>query len=111
MEGRSEGVPQTLDERHAGSDHGSHPDLWVRRRSRGFILQAHRALLHPCERKGKYPEFKGTVRTMEAREFWRDRSVLTSGAGYHDNHNAETCMEVGNALGSAMAGLLNEKND
>ena len=29
-----------------------------------------------------------------------------SDAGYHYNHNAETYMEVGNALGWAMADLL-----
>ena len=55
---------------------------------------------------GKYPEFKGNVRTVEARDFWRDKNVSPSGAGHHYNHNAETYMEVGNALGWAMAGLL-----
>ncbi|QDV84744.1 hypothetical protein [Planctomycetes bacterium TBK1r] len=35
-----------------------------------------------------------------------DKSVSPSGAGYHYNHNAETYMEVGNALGWAMAELL-----
>ena len=28
--------------------------------------------------------------------------------GYHHNHNAETYLEVGNALGWAMADLLNK---
>lgn len=55
---------------------------------------------------GKYPEFKGNVKTIDARPFWRDKSVSPSGAGYHYNHNAETYMEVGNALGWAMAELL-----
>ncbi len=59
--------------------------------------------------KGKYPEFKGNVKTVEARDFWRDKSVSPSGAGYHYNHNAETYMEVGNALGRAMADLLKQK--
>jgi hypothetical protein len=59
--------------------------------------------------KGKYPEFKGNVKTVEARDFWRDKSVSPSGAGYHYNHNAETYMEVGNALGWAMADLLTRK--
>jgi len=53
--------------------------------------------------KGKYPEFKGNVKTVEARGFWRDKSVSPSGAGYHYNHNAGTYMEVGNLLGWAMA--------
>ncbi len=55
---------------------------------------------------GKYPEFKDTVRTVEARDFWRDKSVSPSGADYHYNHNAETYMDVGNALGQAMRDLL-----
>lgn len=55
---------------------------------------------------GKYPEFKDNVKTVEARPFWRDKSVSPSGAGYHYNHNAETYMEVGTALGRAMAELL-----
>ena len=56
--------------------------------------------------KGKYPEFVGNVKTIEARDFWRDKEVSPSGAGYHYNHNAETHIEVGNALGWAMADLL-----
>jgi len=35
--------------------------------------------------KGKYPGFKGNVKTVEARGFWRDKSVSPSGAGYHYN--------------------------
>ena len=35
--------------------------------------------------------------------------LQTVGAGYHYNHNAETYMEVGNALGRAMAELLENK--
>jgi len=60
---------------------------------------------------GKYPEFKGNVKTVEARDFWRDKSVSPSGAGYHYNHNAETYMEVGNALGWAMADLLTKPKE
>lgn len=59
---------------------------------------------------GKYPEFAGNVKAVEARDFWRDKSVSPSGAGYHYNHNAETHMEVGNALGWAMADLLIKKD-
>ncbi|MBW8040941.1 MAG: hypothetical protein FVQ85_13180 [Planctomycetes bacterium] len=56
--------------------------------------------------KGKYPEFAGNVKTMEARDFWRDKSVSPSGAGYHYNNNAETYMEVGDALGRGMVQML-----
>lgn len=55
---------------------------------------------------GKYPEFQGNVAAIDARPFWREKEVSPSGAGYHYNHNAETYMEVGNALGRAMAKLL-----
>jgi len=55
---------------------------------------------------GKYPEFKGNVKTIDARPFWRDKSVSPSGAGYHYNHNAGTYVEVGDALGRAMIDLL-----
>ncbi|MEM7313461.1 MAG: sialate O-acetylesterase [Planctomycetota bacterium] len=56
--------------------------------------------------KGKYPEFKDNVAAVDARPFWRDKSVSPSGAGYHYNHNAETYMEVGDRLGRSMVGLL-----
>ena len=55
---------------------------------------------------GKYPDFKGNVKAIDARPFWRDKEVSPSGAGYHYNHNAETYMEVGDRLGRAMAELL-----
>ena len=56
--------------------------------------------------KGKYPEFKNNVKTIDARSFWREQGASPSGQGYHYNHNAETYMEVGNALGRAMEELL-----
>jgi len=58
---------------------------------------------------GKYPEFEGNVKTIDARPFWRDESVSPSGAGHHYNHNAETYLEVGDALGRAMVELLGAK--
>lgn len=55
---------------------------------------------------GKYPEFRGNVKCIDARPYWKDKTVSPSGAGYHYNHNAETYMQVGEALGNAMAELL-----
>jgi alpha-galactosidase len=72
----------------------------------GHGLTIANAQLAVSSEKGKYPEFKGNVKAIDARPFWRDKSVSPSGAGYHYNHNAETYMEVGNALGWAMAELL-----
>lgn len=58
--------------------------------------------------RGNYPKFKGNVKTVDARPFWRDRLVSPSGAGHHYNHNAATYLEVGTALGQAMVELLGE---
>ena len=77
---------------------------------KGHGLTVANAQLAVSGEKGKYPEFKGNVKTVDARPFWRDKSVSPSGAGYHYNHNAETYMEVGDALGRAMAELLKKKD-
>ena len=60
--------------------------------------------------QGKYPEFKGNVKAIDARPFWRDKSVSPTNQGYHYNHNAETYMEVGTALGRAMVELLQDSD-
>lgn len=55
----------------------------------------------------KHPEFAGSVKCIEARDYWRDASVSPNPKqGYHYNRNAETYMEVGLGLGWAMADLL-----
>lgn len=72
----------------------------------GHGLTVANAQLAVSGEKGKYPEFQGNVKAVDARPFWRDKEVSPSGAGYHYNHNAETYMEVGDALGRAMAELL-----
>jgi hypothetical protein len=78
---------------------------------KGHGLTIARAQLAVSGDTGKYPEFKDNVKTIDARPFWRDKSVSPSGAGYHYNHNAETHMEVGNTLGWAMAELLERKKE
>ena len=77
----------------------------------GHGLTVAKAQLAVSGETGKYPEFKGNVKTIDARPFWREKEVSPSGAGYHYNHNAETYMEVGNALGRAMAELLSNKKE
>ncbi len=57
----------------------------------------------------KHPEFAGQVASVDTRGFWRDAWESPSGAGYHYNHNAETYMLTGDALGRAMVGLLGGK--
>ena len=57
----------------------------------------------------KYPDLFGNVKTMEARGFWRDKSISPVPAGtqgYHYNRHAETFMLVGDALGRGMIDLL-----
>jgi alpha-galactosidase len=46
---------------------------------------------------------------VESRDFWREADVSPKNQGYHYNRNAETYMEVGNALGWAMAEMLKGK--
>jgi len=57
---------------------------------------------------GKHPEFAGTVKTVDTRDFWRSAEESPSGQGYHYNRNAETYMLVGEALGRGMIELLNQ---
>jgi len=72
----------------------------------GHGLTVANAQLAVSGETGRYPEFQGNVKAIDARPFWRDSSVSPNSQGYHYNHNAETYMEVGTALGWAMAELL-----
>lgn len=59
---------------------------------------------------GNYPEFRNNVKTIDARPFWREAEVSPNKKqSYHYFHNAETYMEVGNALGRAMVELQNQQ--
>ena len=72
----------------------------------GNALTVAKAQLAVSGEKGKYPEFKGNVRTIETRGFWRDESISPRNQGFHYNQNAETYMLVGEALGDAMLSLI-----
>ncbi len=79
----------------------------------GFDQGANSALIAEAQlsvsgETGNYPEFEGNVTTVEARGFWRDSSVSPTGTGYHYNHNAETYMLVGDALGKALVRMIDE---
>ena len=54
----------------------------------------------------RYPQFAGTVATVDTRPFWRDQTQSPSGFGYHWNHNGVTHWEIGTAMGRAMLELL-----
>lgn len=57
---------------------------------------------------GKYPEFKGNVKTVETRDFWRTAAESPKNQGYHYNQNAETYLNVGQAMGHGMMDLLKD---
>jgi alpha-galactosidase len=57
----------------------------------------------------RHPELAGTVKTIDTRPFWRDASISPKDQDYHYNHNAETYMLVGDALGRAMAEMKGAK--
>jgi hypothetical protein len=64
----------------------------------GMVLDAQLAV---DGTKGKYPEFKGNVATVYANPL-----SLGGSGNSHYNHNAETYMNVGEAMGRAMVGLI-----
>ncbi len=51
-------------------------------------------------------EFKGSVTTVETRDFFRPADVSSANQGYHWNANAETYFLIGNAMGEAMKKLV-----
>jgi len=67
-------------------------------------LQVAEAQLAVSGDTGRYPEFAGTVKAVDARPFWRDAAASPAPRqGHHYHHNAETYLLVGEALGRAMA--------
>lgn len=57
----------------------------------------------------RHPELAGTVKTIDARPFWREPGISPKNQDYHYNHNAETYMLCGDALGRAMVELKGGK--
>ncbi len=53
----------------------------------------------------QHPEFEGKVASVDTRSFWRNRGESPTNTGYHYNHNAETYVLIGDALGRAMVRL------
>lgn len=50
----------------------------------------------------KHPEFKGNVKSVDIRDFFRAPEVSPRDQGFHYNGNGETYMLVGEAMGDAM---------
>jgi hypothetical protein len=76
------------------------------RRMSGTTLTIAKAQLAVSGEKGKYPEFKGNVKCADARKLWQPRRRSPGGGGHHYNNNAQTYMDVGDAMGKAMVDLL-----
>ena len=55
------------------------------------------------------PEFEGTVAFVGTRAFYRPPEQSPSRQGYHWNSNAETYYLIGQGMGKAMLGLVEEK--
>ena len=76
----------------------------------GNTLTVAKAQLAVSGEQEKYPEFRGNVKTVDTRDFWREADVSPRNQGFHYHQNAETYMDVGNALGKAMVELIQDKN-
>jgi len=69
------------------------------------IAEAQLAVADPI----RHPEFAGTVKTIDTRPFWREPHISPKNQDYHYNHNAETYMLTGDALGRAMVEMKGGK--
>lgn len=56
--------------------------------------------------KGKYPEFKGNVKSVDVRDYWPDVEKSPKNQGFHYHQNAGTYMQIGEAMGKAMVELV-----
>jgi alpha-galactosidase len=56
--------------------------------------------------KGKYPEFKGNVKSVDIRDFWPDVAKSPKNQSFHYHQNAGTYMQIGEAMGKGMVELL-----
>ena len=79
------------------------------RKLAGNGLKIAKAQLAVSGDKGKYPEFKGNVKSVDARRFWQPSRRSPGGGGHHYNGNALTYLDVGNALGKAFVELHEQK--
>jgi hypothetical protein len=75
----------------------------------GFGLTVAEAQLAVDGSKGKYPEFKGNVKTVETRDFFPKVEESPKDQGFHYHQNAGTYMQIGEAMGKGMIELLKAK--
>jgi alpha-galactosidase len=67
------------------------------------------ALMKAQAAVAEYEEFKGNVAFVSTKAFWRDKDVSPTAQGYHWNTNAETYYLIGEAMGTAMKRLGEQK--
>ena len=82
---------------------GWHPGAFGGRRT--DIIEAQLAVSDA----NKYPEFAGTVASVETRDFYRTVPESPGDQIYHWNNNCESYWLVGQAMGIAMVKLLRDK--
>ncbi len=58
---------------------------------------------------GKYPDFKGNVKTVDTRDFWPDQAKSPANQGFHYHQNGGTYMQIGEAMGKGMVELQKGK--
>ncbi len=58
----------------------------------------------------KHPDFKGTVKPVDIRDFYRPAEISPRNQSFHYHGNAETYMLVGEAMGKAMVDLMKSSN-
>jgi hypothetical protein len=59
--------------------------------------------------KGKYPEFKGNVKSVDIRHIWPDPKNSPKDQSFHYHQNGGTYMEIGEAFGKAMIEMQSSK--
>lgn len=57
---------------------------------------------------GKYPDFKGNVKTVDTRDFFPKVEDSPKEQGFHYHQNAGTYMQIGEALGRGMIELIQQ---
>jgi len=79
---------------------------WTPGSSADTIWNAQMAVGDPAQ----HSQYAGTVSSVDTTNYWRDASESPTSTGYHYNHNAETYLLVGDALGRAMVDMLGEES-
>lgn len=75
----------------------------------GNILKVFKAQMTVSNPK-KYPEFAGNVKSIDTSKFWPDDKLKLKGREWDYKNNAETFLQIGQALGSEMLELLESNN-